>query len=615
PRNTSASMLIALLPELLQRPGTYILSNYDIQVEGMSVETASDVALNELQIVDIEKIEVSESPLSSYQKNGQGGSINFVLRQVDACSNPHGSVGLTATSETDLAPQFGIGYKRGKFMLRGIVLGELYDTSKDTRTLEYDDRQLLSQSHANEDIEFRTELARAYMQYDVSERDVIQFNLSEIHAFDKSRTVIDFTDETAVSQCRKSTSLQAYLKYQHNSTHGTFSAQAEYKYTPSHKDYNIAGQYQYDGKVKANNVSGKLEYKAQLFNKTYTSGRRAQCEMTIGSNFNTNFGDETTSIIDKAAMKEPTVTLTPQSKTYYIMPYMVLTGTVGRLKVKATGESQHYRYDIDYPNHPYSATSNDFTGKLMAEWHFSESKNLRLILDRKLQRPTAEQLYPYRLFSPERREYVEGNPHLQPMMVHEVMLDYIGSYCWDSFHKLTFNAGVSYNRITDILHDIYSDHGSALASIGLVQRYLLFENSGSDKIACANLMALYSHKAFSLSLTGNVYHKMLGSNSGDDHYTYYNISIYPHFNLKDGWNGGARLVYFSRVGQNDGSIGDSAVANMTVGKAWKRFFVFLTENVSVTRDCKDVSTTDTKRTEKRYQIIQNNIEVGMKYSF
>lgn len=80
PRNTSASGLLTLLPELLQRPGNFLLSNYDIQVEGMSVGDAADVALYQMQMVDIEKIEVVESPLSSYQNNGQGGSINIILR-------------------------------------------------------------------------------------------------------------------------------------------------------------------------------------------------------------------------------------------------------------------------------------------------------------------------------------------------------------------------------------------------------------------------------------------------------------------------------------------------------------------------------------------------------
>lgn len=37
PRNTNAFNLISLLPELLQRPGGNILSNYNILIGGMSV--------------------------------------------------------------------------------------------------------------------------------------------------------------------------------------------------------------------------------------------------------------------------------------------------------------------------------------------------------------------------------------------------------------------------------------------------------------------------------------------------------------------------------------------------------------------------------------------------
>ena len=80
PRNTSAMTVITSLPELLQRPGDYILNNYDVQVDGMTIGSAVDVALSQLQVMDIDFIEVCESPVTSHFKNGQGGSINFVLR-------------------------------------------------------------------------------------------------------------------------------------------------------------------------------------------------------------------------------------------------------------------------------------------------------------------------------------------------------------------------------------------------------------------------------------------------------------------------------------------------------------------------------------------------------
>lgn len=615
PRNTSAITLLTLLPELLQRPGVFIISNYDVQVEGMSVGAASDVALYDLQIVDIEKVEVSESPVSSYQKNGQGGSINLVLRSHgDGNDSYWGSGGTVASSSIDIAPQFFLGYRKDKLMMRGIMLAEWSNLTNDTQTLTYNDDKFVGQSFTTNESRARTALARLYTQYNFSAKDMLQFNISEIYTYSRTFKRTDFSELNSVWQSQKSMNLQALAKYQHKSRRSTFTAQAEYKYSPLTNRYNIPETYSYDNDMKSNTISGKLEYKAKLLDSTTSHGDAKNAEIIVGSNFNSNLGKETT-IMDDINIVEIITRHIPRNDTYYIMPYMTFSGTFGKFRIKATGEFQHFKYNIERYGVPYSAISNDFTGKLMAEWHFTDNRNLRFILDRKLQRPSAEQLHPDRRYDPKQMIYIEGNPDLLPTMVHEVAVDYISHYSWHNYHNIIINIGASFNNITDIITSQSTSQSIKPGTIGSVQRYISYENNGSNHIANANLMALYTYKAFSLSFTGNMYHKLLDDQGSNKHYTYYNLSLNPYFNLKDGWHGGASIVYFSRIDQTNGYIGDCTTTNITIGKSWKKFFIYLVDELSLGKDNKDVFTTDDKRTEQHYKLYQSYAGIGVKYTF
>lgn len=118
PRQTSINTMLTMMSELLQRPGATIYSNYDIQVNGMSVSDASEVALYQLGLQDVESIIITDSPTSSYLKNGQGGSINLVLRQKDDNNDGYwGSVGFDIAYPVDYSPQLHLGYRSQKFYI------------------------------------------------------------------------------------------------------------------------------------------------------------------------------------------------------------------------------------------------------------------------------------------------------------------------------------------------------------------------------------------------------------------------------------------------------------------------------------------------------------------
>lgn len=616
PRNTSVSTLIKLMPEMLQRPGDFILSNYDVNINGMSVGSAVDVALLQLQIVDIEKIEINDSPVSSYQKNGQGGSINIILRSAaTGDKSTWGSAGILASNGVDIAPQFNIGYRNDKFSVRGVMLSELYDATSSILSQTFDGDQFLNQHSAVKNNTFRTELLRAYMQYKATPQDIFNLNVSETYTLKKAKSTEDYNEENAESSTQKSAVIQALLEYKHVFNRGALDAKLEYQYTPTQNDHYIGQDYKRIGEMNSNNFSGKLEYKTMLFKSASRKGCERQGELAIGTNFNSFFGDETADISVLSQQIPVELRLTPQNSTYYIMPYMNFTGRVGKLRMKVEGEYQHFKYDMKRMETSYSTTSNTFTGVAIAEWHFTPKRNLRVTLERKLQRPSSDQLYPYTLFDPTLMKYVQGNPNLKPIMVHEIALDFLDSYKWNGVHNLTLNAGVTYNKVTDIINGVSLQNEAAPGTMGQTLQKLTYENNGKSRVSSANLMTYYSYNAFTLSVVGNIYHKMT---DGDDHCTYYNVSVHPQFNLKDGWNGGVRLIYYSKVKQVGSSLGDSASASMIVGKAWRRFFFFISEEVSILKNSKDITYSGSKRTESQSQLAQtsqNLVGIGMKYTF
>lgn len=140
PRQTSINTMLTMMSELLQRPGATIYSNYDIQVNGMSVSDASEVALYQLGLQDVESIIITDSPTSSYLKNGQGGSINLVLRQKDDNNDGYwGSAGFDIAYPVDYSPQLHLGYRSQKFYISALALSDISHNTSTSENLTFVD--------------------------------------------------------------------------------------------------------------------------------------------------------------------------------------------------------------------------------------------------------------------------------------------------------------------------------------------------------------------------------------------------------------------------------------------------------------------------------------------
>lgn len=617
PKNTKVTTVLDMLPELLQRPGASLLSNYDIQVEGMSVGGASDVALTQLQIVDVELIKISESPISSYNNNGQGGSINIVLRSASDASKPYwGSAGVVLGYPFNVSPQANIGYKNDKFMVRGMMLGKLSNAVTESDIAYQKDGFLQEYSALDREEKDGAQLASAYLSYKPTSKDVFKLNVSESYSNDMIENIHVHNVNEQEERDLKNTVLRTLMNYQHNFGRSTFSVEAQYLYNPAFEKIDQPTIRSYNVDQKSHNISGKVQFTTYLLSPSSSNDpNAATVKLDFGTNFNHNMSKANVDVFESAFNGRQNGNT--DSKTWYVMPFANLEASLGRFRLKAVGEYQFIESKTNMTFDPYISSEGDFTGKLMAEWHITPHKNLRFVLNRSLQRPTPGQLYPYRYYSPDMREYVKGNRSLTPMLLHKFAVDYIGDYKWKNNQSLLLNVGAGFDRVSEIIAPSYVFLNDANDNSELSNRFLTFSNQGMSNVYNANIMALYSYKAFSISFAGNwFYNDMNGLPTADHHYSYFNLSLYPHFKLNDGWHGGAKFVYYSKVDLGSEVLSDCAITRMTVGKSWQKFFVYLFQEVALHKHAEDLTYyQDGTVMISTYDMIPNTVGLGFKYTF
>lgn len=610
PRQTSINTVLTMMSELLQRPSYVIYSNYDIKVNGLSVSDASDVALYQLHIQDVEKIEISESATSSYQKNGQGGSINLVLRtRSEKNSGLWGSVSIDVSHPTSVAPQLHLSYKKDKFSFAALILSDIYQNTSNTENLTFKDGRLLNHSVSENFKRYRSQLANITMEYKPTSKDLFKLNLSESYAFTKETSAPDYEDINASWDKSKKMNLMAIANYSHQTKRTKLEMELNYTYNPNNEAHLAPLQLDLEAEQNKNILAGKIEYHLNLLNPKSPN----MLKLGVGNTFNLTFGKDEIEYQTLNYAGANSVTMKPSNNTYFTQPFSFIEARIGKFSMKAVGEFQHFRQKMEQDDNSHNVTSNDFTGQLYFEWHIAQHKALRLLGIRTLQRPSQNLLFPFMIFNPYTSKYMEGNPELTPIMTHEVRLDYIFNQRWDE-HKLHYDLNVSYKNVSDMIETVTKGSNSG-DGFGVSMMYDTFENHGKDHILSGNIMAMYSYKAFALTLTGNIFNNKQHTFDGSDHYTYYNISLNPHFNLKDGWQGSFEVTYNSSVETKYGTLSNCTQTATIIGKRWKNLYIYCFLNQTLHKFAKDISWYEGYRNEHRYEITPNRTGFGIKYLF
>lgn len=567
PDNSIAEYLLNILPDMLERPGDALINEYDIQIEDMSVGSIMDGVLTQLRLADIEKIEVNESPLSTYMNNGQSGSINIFLKQRPNKDNGMwGSVSMDAHAPMNIYPKLTLGYKNNKFMVRAFAFGDIYNATYDTENALYQNGRLVGHSTMSEKDKFWSNMVRVYMQYKPDAANEFNLKVSQVSTKDDATSITDGDNNSKETLVAKSTILRALAKYTHQfGQKGKLTAELQYIYEPSNKEQGGTNFLEADN--NKHTLAGKVEYKHLLT----AAGMKKTSWLTLGVNGNYSYTNDAKTARSNTAWLDidpiPTYVSSYHDGTY--TPYLRSENSLGRFRLKAEAQLQVKSYNIAmHTQDNYKKTKTDVLGKIMSEWHFNSNDFMRLILDRKLILPSNGQIFPFMYLDPASMKAVFGNDELKNTMSHEVKGEYFNYMKWGG-HSLQLNVGLSYNNIRNIITSV--TESKELEYGGGTMPYTTYINNGKSDLFNATIMALYTYKVLSLSLAGNFFHNHKEVNNVTNHHRYFNIMLMPSFHTTDGWEGALRLNYFSKVDEEYITLGDCTTASFNFGKNWGRW--------------------------------------------
>lgn len=612
PRQTNVHTMLTMMPELLQRPNDVVFSNYDIQVNDMSVNGASETALYQMDLEDIEKVEITESATSSYLNNGQGGIINIILRRKNTeDSSVWGSASLHLSHPTSVSPQLTLGYSKQKLYMAALVLSDVYNNTMGSEDLTFQNNRLMSRTTSTNTERFRSQLANVMMEYKISSRDMLKLKLAEAYTAETHTLTHDYDDATSARTKQKATTLNAVANYMHTSRRTTTELEVNYKYNPISASDRTPGVLDLQKEHDVNILAGKLEYTASLLDQSHP---RKFLKLGLGNLFNFTFGDDDIAYTVLSNSNAQPASLYPTNDTYFLQPYAFLEATFGKFRMKAEADFQHFRYKMQQDHETFDVTSKDLTGKLVFEWHLRPGQTFRLLGSRELQRPANTQLFPIMQFSPNDMSYVQGNPNLTPALTHQIGLDFSSNQKWAE-HKLHYDVNVSYKHVGDMIESVTNGGNTSEGGLGTTMQYNTFANHGKNNIVSGNVMAMYSYQTFTVTLTANVFNNKKSTFSGSDHYTYYNISLNPHFTLKDSWQGSFNIIYNSSVDTHSGKLSDCTQVGALLGKRWKDLYAYVFCHLPLDKEAKDVSKQGNLRHVHLYDMEPNEAGFCIKYLF
>ena len=567
PVTVSVSEVLRMLPEILNRPGVTAVDNYDIQLDGFSVGDSKEQFLSQTYLADVEKIEVSENPASSYQNNGQGGSINFTLRKLDEESR--GKVNLDAYSLFQLQPTVQFNFRRKKYTAYSWLAYDMYRPGEDYETLMKTNPSWTASSDTTAQ-KRDYQMLRLYLDYRPSEKDDLSLQLFQTY----SRNDYDYTHLTEGSMVienstknLKSFSLSGNLKYTHDFKSSKFNAQLRYEHKPSHNGMTFGSNRFYDVNNLSDAISGKVGYQYNFvpFSEVSSGMLDAGVNYNITRSENSRYeefnpGFHGTHIINDVDMS---------AVERFVSPYIRTEWVVGQWRFNALVEYQMYDHSIkEVEGEDFSKAQNDFTGKLIAGWQLAPHHHLRFLVNRSVRRPTYDKIYPYPLYDVTKRYYFKGNPELEPERLHEVGLDYITDHSSDQGDFFMANANFSYIHVDGIF-------GTTEAQV-VTDSYYPFKsfcNNGENDVLKVSAMLLYSVGRLSVSFSGNVFSNNTLVNKVRDQYTYYSLSILPSMRFRNNWSMTASAMYCSPVKTNYTELGQSSFVHLRVSKGWQDVIV------------------------------------------
>ncbi|GEM_PF-4268294 len=424
-QNTTVYEVLKILPEMLSRQGSYLVSNYSVRVNDVPVGGLNDAILSQLHISDVYKIVLSVSSASSFTNNGESGSINVILRETDRLIS--GNVALDVAYPVDIIPGFLVSINKGKWRVNTLFKGDYYNPSPTLVdvTNDYD----APEEHYSSKIKYAGETA----------------HISAVRTGSKDKFTICFSESSSTSYSREdelenttnSLNLRGYVKYERNFDKGAgLCVESEYNYNAK-ANHEVREKVEYIQPVVRNNIL------------TFKLGENASYDSVVPSGIQSAF----------------------------VMPYFRVEGTAGQWSYLTELDMQYYLYDVEGIG---KSSHFDLTGLAAVRWQFTDHQMFRLLADRKIMRQDALSVNPVKLSSVSLDYIINGNvtdgawmfnPSVGYIHVDDIVSTVSKPYDTDDmlnldllarFQKGVFALSFTSNLFYSMLHDNGYDAGHAL---------------------------------------------------------------------------------------------------------------------------------------------------------
>lgn len=570
PSSTQASRVLDVLPELMARPGAYLIENFDVIVDGLAVGYSNDAVLSQLTVADIESITVSQNPIASYQTNGQSGSIEISLKSAKKgfsgnaalrLSNMYGSESSKLDTRLyDIIPKVQIDYVSDKYSLRGLSLVEYYNPMTHVAVTTIPSPNETVKTY--DDSRFTSSMNVVWGEYNPTDVDKLNMSLAVMSAANKEDIVkasdLNPTDQLSSVDCKGHT-VDLTADYRHSFSDGSvlrFSGNFE---AGPNNMLSDQMSVRYGDTVKNVSFASKAEYKYpfRLLND--------QLKGSVSAGFNANFGGNSKLQTDRRQTLGGIglFELETKGRTSYFMPYVTFYAGMGDMSLSGYLNYGLFRSRITREqDRSFNLKTGSLTGMIVSAWEFAPGQKIRVIYDRGVQRPSAIQTYPYAVFDPESRVFVLGNGALKPIMTDELGGDFI-SQSQVGERQVVINMGLSYLKVSNAISSSPVTIYQGPASYDGVT----FDNNGSNNIAKVNSMFLLKQGNYTATVTANMFY-----NIGDhktttsDHYAYCNLGINQSLRFADGWGAGLGLDFNSPIYSATSSKGKIVHSQIALSK-------------------------------------------------
>lgn len=539
--------VLKMMPELVSR-GNELYSNYTIQFDGKSVGEARDVFLCHTLIRDIQKIEISQSSVSTQTRNGQSGTINLIPRKLT--EDGFGGEAVLPVSFNDVMPGVNMELRKGKFQMISHVNVEYYFPAKESIFKE-ESPGVVTTGAEKETEKYFQQTARANLRYDFNEKNVLKTWILESYAngrnsFFKEYSIL--TDKSAklgpgwkYEEIKRDTSLSTNKSL-------LFNVMAEYShyFTPTNKFVAFVGFETDDNNSdncfkQPNTLDAELKYEGFVLNSgEHRLKLKAGANMTCAQSSASVWG----------------------SSRLYLSPYADFEYFFRGLDVKAAVRYQNNGRTVTGPGGNSSfSREEDVVGNVNAFLQLCPHHALKLVISRNLIRPEDNMLLPGLTYDESKDSWTLGNASLGRSYIHNCELKYITDIERNG-HYFVITPALGYIRADDLIVPVL---GTEELDGGKLS-YTTYENIGSNDIGKFSLQGLYRYGIFTLSLGGNMFLSHARKAAGTESNRYFNIVATPIFDFKNGWLLSGNLTYFSPMESGKTVMGDRLFSEISIMK-------------------------------------------------